>query len=211
MSEEDNDKNIELWKSVESTDPKYMKNVNFGKFKFKSIDAQYQILQATKKWGSYGSGWGVKEETFTPIMVDTKVVCSIIYTAILYYPGGEFPINSDIGMYSKSKETYVENSDYIKKVSTDALTKGLSKLGFSADIFMGGYDGNKYDGIESFVPKDMMTAEQSKTLNGYIKDFEATLPDKSNWIKSEISKGLTLDQANLVIKKIKDFKSRGTK
>ena len=32
----------------------------------------------------------------------------------------------------------------MKKVATDALTKGLSKLGFNADVFMGMFDDNKY-------------------------------------------------------------------
>lgn len=205
------DKNIELWQSVEKTDQKYLKDVSFGKYKFKSIDAQYQILQATKKWGPYGSTWGVKEEKFTPIMVDTAVKASIIYTATFVYPEGSFPINSDIGMYTKSKETYIENSDYIKKVATDALTKGLSKLGFSADVFMGGFDGNKYDGIESFIEKEMMTPEQSKTLNNYIKDFEVTNPPKASWVKKQIALGLTKVMADIGIQKCKKIKEEMNK
>lgn len=202
----DENKNIELWQSVEKTDSKYMKDVNFGKFKFKSIDAQYQYLQATKLWGPYGSTWGVKDEKFTPITVDTAVRVSIIYTATLVYPEGSFPINSDIGMYTKSKETYVENSDYIKKVSTDALTKGLSKLGFSADVFMGGFDGNKYDGIESFIEQDMVTPEQMKLLNSYIKDFEIKDQSKAEWLKKQIGSGLTKHNAETVLKRIKEGK-----
>lgn len=36
------------------------------------------------------------------------------------------------------------DDDCIKKVQTDAITKGLSRLGFNADVFMGRFDGNKY-------------------------------------------------------------------
>jgi hypothetical protein len=36
------------------------------------------------------------------------------------------------------------DADFAKKVETDALTKGLSKLGFNADVFMGLYDDHKY-------------------------------------------------------------------
>ena len=32
----------------------------------------------------------------------------------------------------------------MKKCSTDALTKGLSALGFNADVFLGKFDDNKY-------------------------------------------------------------------
>jgi hypothetical protein len=36
------------------------------------------------------------------------------------------------------------NSDIFKKATTDALTKGLSVLGFNADVFLGLWDDNKY-------------------------------------------------------------------
>lgn len=213
MSEEeitDQEKNIALWKSVEETNPEYMHEVKYP-FKHLTIDAQFQILTATKLWGPYGSKWGVKNETFAAIPLDTKNVCSVIYSATFFYPDGEFGINSDIFIYVKAKETYKANNDFAKKVSTDAMTKGLSKLGFSADIFMGKYDGGKYDGIESFVEKPLMSPEQSKALNSYLKDFESSYPDKANWIKGQIAEGLTLDQAEVVIKRIKDFKSGSNK
>jgi hypothetical protein len=179
--------NTALWKQVEDTDINYMKDVNFGSFKYKSIDAQYQILKATTLWGSYGRSWGVREERFTPIMTSDNSVATIIYTATLFYPEGEFCINSDIRINSKTKNGYVENKDFAKKVSTDALTKGLSKLGFSADIFMGKFDGNKYDGIESFEDPEEISEESRKLLNGYLKDY-ASDTAKVAWIKGKIAK-----------------------
>ena len=53
---------------------------------------------------------------------------------------GEFPIASSI----KTMMGKRVDDDCIKKVQTDALTKGLSKLGFNADVFMGRFDDNKY-------------------------------------------------------------------
>lgn len=209
MSEEK--ENVELWKSVENTDKRYMKEVS-SPYKHISIDAQYQILTATRLWGPMGRDWGVRDENYQVVPVDTKNVASVIYTAILFYPdGGKVSINSDIFIYVKAKDTFKANNDYAKKVATDALTKGLSKLGFSADIFMGKYDGGKYDGIESFEPKEGMTAEQGAKLAKYIQEFEHTDIPRANWIKSEIAKGLSKDQAELVIKKIQEFKLRGSK
>jgi hypothetical protein len=37
------------------------------------------------------------------------------------------------------------NFDAPKSALTDAITKGLSYLGFNADVFLGKFDGNKYD------------------------------------------------------------------
>jgi len=198
MSEEN--KNIELWEKVEQTDPKYTKRVEIGTYKYTAIDAHYQILKATTEWGPLGNKWGIKDEKFTPIMTGDKSVASIIYTAVLYYPEGEFPINSDARINSKTKNGYVENKDYAKKASTDALTKGLSKLGFSADVFMGKFDGADYSGIESFVEKEMVTPEQMKILNRYIKDFEVSSPQTSDWVKKKIGQGLTKEQAEERIK-----------
>ncbi len=57
----------------------------------------------------------------------------------------------------------------------------------------------------------MMTPEQAKTLNRYIKDFEKSFPDKSRWLKGEIGKDLTADQAENIINRIKDFKAGANK
>ena len=46
---------------------------------------------------------------------------------------------------SANKPGYFKvDEEYAKKVATDALTKGLSFLGFNADIFLGKYDDSKY-------------------------------------------------------------------
>ena len=164
----------EIWESVEKTDPKYMKKVKYP-FEHISIDAQYQILTATKLWGSFGNEWGVRDEVFTPIPLDNENKYSIIYMATLFYPGGSFSINSDIMMYTKAKDKYKVNNDYAKKVTTDALTKGLSKLGFSADVFMGGFDGLKYEGIDSFedpVPIEYATDEQRQSIMDWSNFFK---------------------------------------
>ena len=52
----------------------------------------------------------------------------------------EFPIHSSI-RYTVNGRI---DDDFAKKVATDALTKGLSKLGFNADVFLGLFDDNKY-------------------------------------------------------------------
>ena len=180
--------NTKLWESVEKTDPKYTKEVKYP-YKHSAIDAHYRILTATKLWGSFGSKWGVKNETYQHIKVDTGIQYSIIYTAILFYPDGELPIASDIQMYSLSKGEYKLNNDYIKKVATDSLTKGLSKLGFSADVFMGAFDGNKYEGITSFKdiePEELATPEQLSELIEYSIRLESVLPDKAKVLSDMI-------------------------
>ena len=53
--------NMELWQSVETTDPTYTKKVN-QRGGFTAIGAQYQLMRATETFGPMGKGWGVKGE-----------------------------------------------------------------------------------------------------------------------------------------------------
>lgn len=131
--------NMKLWNAVEKTNPKYTKQVGFGR-KFTTVNAQYQVRCATEQFGAFGKGWGIENEFFQPIIEGL-----IGYTAKLWWKDSEgkhsFDINASISTHSKSGKL---DDECFKKVTTDALTKGLSKLGFNADVFMGQYDDNKY-------------------------------------------------------------------
>ena len=133
--------NMELWNKVSVTNPAHTKKVGFGA-NLTSVCAQQQIKMATMQFGPMGSDWGVRGEEFNII---EKWLC-IYYKATLYYPGGEIEIHSDIQIApkTKNKPEGKYNEDWSKKLATDALTKGLSKLGFNSDIFEGKFDDNKY-------------------------------------------------------------------
>ena len=134
--------NMSLWNSVCVTDPQYTKRVN-QRGGFTAIGAQSQIMEATKMFGPFGQGFGVSDERFTSF--DMEGLC--LYQATLWYKFRfnigdirEFPIHSSI-KYSVNGRV---DDDFAKKVATDALTKGLSKLGLNADVFLGLFDDNKY-------------------------------------------------------------------
>ena len=131
--------NLELWDTVETTDPQYTKRVN-QRGGFTAIAAQSQVKRATEVFGIMGHGWGVEDEKFTTVEGTTMV----LYTANLWYKfntrTGAIPIHSSIKYGANGRY----DDDFAKKVATDALTKWLSKLGFNADVFMGLFDDNKY-------------------------------------------------------------------
>ena len=159
--------NMALWSQVCVTNPKYTKEVNFGR-KFTSINAQYQLMCATEQFGACGSGWGVEDENF--YMVTDGLLG---YQATFWWMNKEqknsFSINSSIATHNKSGKL---DDDCFKKVSTDALTKGLSKLGFSADIFLGDWDDNKY--VSKTAPKkESLSSSPTKKLDA--KTFKAMI------------------------------------
>ena len=165
MSEKKNN-NLKLWEMVETTDPEFTTKVN-QRGGFTAIGAQYQIKNATEVFGSFGHGFGVKDEKYTPILNDTLIV----YTATFFYKldveeedgvliVGEFPISSSIKVMMGNRL----DDDCIKKVQTDAITKGLSRLGFNADVFMGRFDDNKYVNATGGTPPSKDTQGKEEWL-----------------------------------------------
>ena len=143
--------NIKLWRSVEKTPTSQTKPAKIGMMNITSVKPHYQRMKATEVFGPFGKGWGIVSgsETFTQCQIGETHLLK--YSAELFYTiDGErysFPI------CATEKEAYITNGGkgYLKidesadkKVATNALTKGLSFLGFSADVFHGLYDDAGY-------------------------------------------------------------------
>ena len=133
--------NLELWHKVEKTNPKYTKQANVCGNKITSIAPQYQIMNVTEQFGSYGKTWGFKN-----IELDYTLVPEfnlIVFKAIFFYPDGEFPTINSIKMFMDNAKLKIDDN-FAKKLETDTLTKAISKLGFNADIFMGKFEDTRY-------------------------------------------------------------------
>lgn len=164
--------NLKLWHSVEKTNPNYTKKAKVGGNNITAISPQFQILNATEQFGSYGSEWGFRNIqldysiTNTPIKLsvtdwntkETSVIDSVLglvgFKATFFYPKGEFEITNSIKIFTDNKHSKIDDN-YAKKLETDALTKALSKLGFNADIFLGKFDDVRYleEVTKEFAPK----------------------------------------------------------
>ena len=136
--------NLKLWQSVEKTDPKYTKAFSkAGGFSGTAINATYLIRKATEQWGPIGSTWGalVEDERYVEGAEGTIIhVLRIRFR----HPGGEFNSYGQTTFVGKNKNGPFTDEEAPKKSLTDAITKALSMLGFSADVFLGLYDDNKY-------------------------------------------------------------------
>tara|TARA_Y100001951_G_C11256507_1_gene249731 strand:+ start:426 stop:1049 length:624 start_codon:yes stop_codon:yes gene_type:complete len=194
--------NLDLWSSVDTTDPAHTKKVN-QRGGFTAIAAQSQVKKATEMFGPFGlSGcWGVKNEQFTTM----EDVGMVIYTATLWYSyndrTGELPIHSSIKYHSNNRV----DDDFSKKVATDALTKGLSKLGFNADVFMGLFDDNKY---VAKVSKQFSSNGQDDNWLNNVKDAMDGLSDTDKKAVKESIQNGKLNSSNYKpsIKRIVELK-----
>ena len=133
--------NLELWDSVQETNPADTKAVSFGR-KFTAIDAYSQIKKATEQFGPYGIAWGLKDLHHTFLPTDKMEKAAMVMAiATFFIPDGESSVSSSIFYVSEKGKA---DDDFAKKLETDMITKALSILGFNADVFMGKFDDNRY-------------------------------------------------------------------
>jgi hypothetical protein len=138
---------MRIWNAVCKTDPKHTKKVN-QRGGFTAIDAQYQIMEATRQFGPLGEGWGYN-------VGDYQLVGNLIVVPVTLWHSGDR--NKAFGPVLGCAEMLGNrpDRDAPKKAVTDAITKGLSQLGFNADVFLGLFDDNKYvaEVTAEFSPK----------------------------------------------------------
>ena len=175
--------NLLLWNRVEKTNPAHTKDAKIGQLSIKAINAQSQIKEATKQFGTYGNTWGLKNLKYSFMDIGTTKMAML--GAEFYYPSGEFEIHTTlkIAYMTQGANGYLKiDDDFMKKMETDVTTKALSKLGFNADVFMGLYDDNRYVNQmkEEFnpVPKaqpkvvEKINEAQAKELNSLFTSDE---------------------------------------
>lgn len=152
--------NTAIWDAVSKTDPKYTKKVN-QRGGFTAVNANSQVLAATRQFGPVGIGWGY--ETLPPMFTPDNL---IIVPVTLWHSGDRSTsFGPEYGCAELVSAKGHRDSDAPKKATTDALTKLLSRLGFNADVFLGMYDDNKYvaEVAKEFAPKVELITEAQRT------------------------------------------------
>ncbi|OVZ83852.1 transcription termination factor [Yersinia kristensenii] len=167
-----------------------------------SINPTYQAMRATEIFGPFGSGWGVDiiSEEFIPGIPFMEAILDsnnreigrkpmrdgdgmILRTSNhtmrieLWYRLGE--MRGKFTAFGHTKHIYQTtygftcDDEVSKKSLTDATTKALAQLGFSADVFMGMFDDAEYNADNSlgFSLKNASNkAEDSVRLRSELDD-----------------------------------------
>ena len=152
--------NMDLWEKVCETDPKFTKNfVRSQGFKGLAINPTYLARKATELWGSIGFRWGftIEDEKLVPgaPFIENGAVVGHetihVVTIKVWYPTGDKDAPTGYVQHKgqttfcgKNKYGYFTDEEAPKKSVTDGLSKCLSMLGFSADVYLGSFDGDKY-------------------------------------------------------------------
>ncbi len=209
--------NLELWDKVKKTDPAHVKKVNM-RGGFSSIAPQYQIQCATEQFGPYGKGWGFEscEFDYSQLAVTRLVMVSAVFFYVIGEKRHTFPINNSWPVMSKKD---VVDDDFAKKAETNTMSKALSKLGFSADIFMGDYDnpdyvqavgnefalGNAEDQIEERAAQQKEYEDWAESVKELIKTA-SSMNELKQVFKGAAGKAKLYDDSALIVRlnKLKD-------
>lgn len=191
--------NLALWTSVEKTDPAQTKPVP-GRGGFTAIAPYYQIKNATAKFGAVGVGWGWNIESIVRQDNETIVVHLRMWHGDR---ANTFDVCGQAATMQGKKDSHYPDTDCIKKALTDGITKGISYLGFNADVFLGRFDDSKY--VEQRTAevkqeaKDKANASYSDDQK--IADEEA-VTEFLNLLNDMVSKNAAMQAIN---KQITDF------
>lgn len=114
---------------------------------YTTIQAQYQMEKCTQIWGPYGIGWGIRNTAFTWIYDDETPVyvqleCEFFWCDTAWSDGGSFEMTTGWAFQAG-------DSDVLKKVQTDCISKALSKLGIDSDVFKGFWAALKTDATKT--------------------------------------------------------------
>ena len=150
MSEE----NIALWNRHQKPHKDALKSFKKGGgFSGTAIDPMWVVREATVEWGPAGSGWGynvIKEDYVTgaPLKDGGNEILHVVRIELWYTAegGGRASIEAygQTMFVGSNKYGSFTDDEAPKKSLTDAVSKGLSWLGFGSAVHMGMFDGNKY-------------------------------------------------------------------
>lgn len=139
--------NLDLWNKVDDIDPKFTKAITGRDYQGTSPNPQYLIKLATEHLGPVGKGfgWEVLADGFERLGDTVLHWCRIRF----WWKDDEG--EHGVEEYGQTKAAFTTAKGYArvdedapKKSLTDAVVKGLSHLGFAANIFLGRWDDQKY-------------------------------------------------------------------
>lgn len=199
------ERNLDLWSSVEKTDPSFTKQFSrTGGFRGTATNATYLAKRATETFGPMGIGWGINVigEEMMQGAGDTKI--HKVHARLWYIldgKRGEIESFGQTEFVGKNKYGPFTDEEAPKKSLTDAMTKALSLLGFAADIHLGLYDDNKYvnDIKREFAEQDNKPEPKAeRKLRGPVLQpvsMDAQLTDGQNASPPSLDEQIAVEQA----------------
>ena len=181
--------NMDYWKKMARPPTSALKPIKGGRLSgMSNISPQWRWQIMTEQFGMIGFGWkytvekkwtspGANEEqfAFTEILLYVKVNGE--WSDAIPGEGGSMLVEKESkGMHN--------NDEAFKMAVTDALGTAMAKLGVGADIYLGTFDGAKYNRPSEF-PKQINTPQEAKKAAHSPEDsidqhFPPPVPDETH-------------------------------
>lgn len=177
--------NREFWDRVQKTDPRRVKPITGKPYKGNSPQPYYLVERMTEEFGMCGIGWGIKILSERMERLTDTDVLHIAHIELWYMQGEK---RASIEQVGQTKAAYVTNKgpmmvdeDAPKKSVTDAMTKCMSYLGFSGDIFSGHWDDSKY--VDA-ITKEFTEADMAAQVEEAAKQAQIDLQEAASQINA---------------------------
>lgn len=209
--------NLNIWKRVQRTDPRFTKPLEGMGFVGTSINSTYMFMRATEIFGPIGEGWGyeVLEEKFIdgkplvePVLDernkqvatrflrdgDSSLFCEQNHSIkIRFWYIIECEIRGEFESYGATPYRYQTNygikvdGEAIKKSLTDAIKKALSMLGFSSDVFMGMHDNPEYLASNKLEFEIKNASEKAEDITRIRKELDEKFTKHTEVMRSAVT------------------------
>ncbi|MGI9502101.1 MAG: hypothetical protein ACR2RE_03475 [Geminicoccaceae bacterium] len=139
--------NLDLWARLSKTDPAAKKDFRGrpGGFSGTAIDPMWRIMRLTEEFGPAGTGWSTTAPEFSFHPVPTGEI--LIYCTVGLIVGDGKPVygvGGDVAFKKFKNGNALPDDEACKKAFTDALMNAAKHLGLAGDIYMNGFDADKY-------------------------------------------------------------------
>ncbi|MBG3129623.1 hypothetical protein I4674_07405 [Proteus mirabilis] len=209
--------NLNIWKRVQRTDPRFTKPLEGMGFIGTSINSTYMFMRATEIFGPIGEGWGyeVLEEKFIdgkplvePVLdernkqvatrflrdSDGSLFCEQNHSIkIRFWYIIECETRGEFESYGATPYRYQTNygikvdGEAIKKSLTDAIKKALSMLGFSSDVFMGMHDNPEYLASNKLEFEIKNASEKAEDITRIRKELDEKFTKHTEVMRSAVT------------------------
>lgn len=142
--------NMIIWDNLKQVPSACIKTIQAGRLKgMSSIEPQWRLQAMTNQFGPCGIGWKY-------VITDKKIIegadgvrCGFVDVELYFKSKDKWseaiPGTGGSHFVSKEKDRMHTSDEVFKMALTDALSVAMKAIGVASDIYMGAFDGVKYE------------------------------------------------------------------
>ena len=208
--------NLHIWNKLKRPPKSGLKQIKGGRMSgATNIEPQWRLKAMTELFGAVGTGWKYELKRVWTETLDKEIACFAIIDLFYKTDDGWSEPTPGLGgsMLLKQEKAGLHSDDEgYKKAITDALSVAMKELGVAADIYMGLWNGSKYNDPKPQTaqkdndtpPPSKVTKRQGEVLDAitkFLRTFGNKEPDREKIKKIFINtKGYLPDDPEVVDK-----------